>query len=449
MRTERWLAISVALGNLLVPLNSTMIVVALPQVADDLAVDVAAVSWIVTSYLIAMASLQPIAGRIGDRLGRRRVMLGALVYFAVASVAAAASPSIVPLAFFRLNQAIAASALVPNGLGLLREAVPGGRRGAEFGIVSAAMGVGATAGPLVGGVLATIDWRWIFMVNAPVCAAAFALAWRVVPSRAPRSAARFDLVGALILGALLLAGSWVLTSLGGGVDPLMIALGLALVPAAIGFIRFESRQPEAALPPALFRIPAFTAACATVALQNLSMYGTVLVLPIALAGASVRSGIALAAFSGLSIVFAPIGGRAADRYGARWPTLAGALLLAVGLVPLAVTAAQLPFELLIATLSVAGLGLALTFPAMRLAAVEAVPERHASLASGVFSTSRYFGGMLAAVALAIGATGVARPDDLRALFGVFAAAALAAAVPSLALPGRAMTHEPVIEEAAG
>jgi len=84
----RWLAISVALGNLLVPLNSTMIVVALPQVARDLQVDVAQTSWIITSYLIAMAALQPIAGRVGDRLGRRNVMLAALVYFALASAGA-------------------------------------------------------------------------------------------------------------------------------------------------------------------------------------------------------------------------------------------------------------------------------------------------------------------------------------------------------------------------
>ena len=107
----RWLAFSVALGNLLVPLNSTMIVVALPQVARDLKVDVAETSWIVTSYLIAMAALQPIAGRVGDRLGRRNVMLAALVYFALASAGAAAASSILLLAVFRINQAIAAAAI--------------------------------------------------------------------------------------------------------------------------------------------------------------------------------------------------------------------------------------------------------------------------------------------------------------------------------------------------
>src|SRR2546427_10094166 len=105
----RWLAISVALGNLLVPLNSTMIVVALPQVARDLKVDVAETSWIVTSYLIAMAALQPIAGRVGDRLGRRNVMLAALVYLAVASAGAAAAVLILLLLAFRCHNAVPAA----------------------------------------------------------------------------------------------------------------------------------------------------------------------------------------------------------------------------------------------------------------------------------------------------------------------------------------------------
>ena len=448
----RWLAISVALSNLLVPLNSTMIVVALPQVARDLRVDVAETSWIVTSYLIAMAALQPIAGRVGDRLGRRKVMLTALVYFAVASAGAAFASSILILAFFRINQAIAAAALVPNGLGLLREAIPSGRRGAEFGIVSAATAVGATAGPLVGGFLAAIDWRWIFLVNVPLCAAGLALAWRVLPSRAARETARFDLVGAIGLGGVLLAAAWVLVSLGRAVDPVTLAIGVAILPAVVALLRYESRHPDPALPPSIFRIRAFAAACATVAFQNLAMYGTLLALPVALAGASVRSGIALAAFSGGSIILAPIGGRAADRYGPRLPTVAGALLLGAGLMPLALSAniEQLPLEFLAGTLAFAGVGLALTFPSMRLAAVEVVPERYAALASGVFSTSRYFGGMLGSIAIALALGGSATAGSLRTLFWLFTAAAFAAAIPSLALPGHGLAHEePVVEEVAG
>jgi EmrB/QacA subfamily drug resistance transporter len=446
----RWLAISVALGNLLVPLNSTMIVVALPQVARDLRVDVGDTSWIVTSYLIAMAALQPIAGRVGDRLGRRNLMLASLVYFAVASAGAAASNSLLLLAVFRINQAIAAAALVPNGLGLLREAIPSGRRGAEFGIVSAATAVGATVGPLVGGFLAAIDWRWIFLVNVPLCVVGFLLSWRVLPPRAARETARFDLIGAVGLGVVLLAAAWVLVSLGRSLDLVTVAIGVALLPAVVGLLRYEARQPDPALPPSLFRIRPFAAACATVAFQNLAMYGTLLALPVALAGASIRSGIALAAFSGGSIILAPLGGRAADRYGPRLPTFVGALLLGAGLMPLALSAGQLPLEVLAATLAFAGIGLALTFPSMRLAAVEVVPERYAALASGVFSTSRYFGGMLGSVAIAIALGGTPSTDSLRLLFWLFTAAAFAAAIPSLALPGQAVTHDdPIAEEVAG
>ena len=287
-------------------------------------------------------------------------------------------------------------------------------------------------------------------MNVPVCATAFVTAWRVLPARAPRVTARFDLAGAVGLGVLLLAAAWVLVSLGHALDPVIVAIGLAIVPAAVMLARFESRQPDAALPPSLFRIRPFAAACATVTFQNLAMYGTLLALPVALSGASVRSGIALAAFSGGSIVFAPIGGRAADRYGPRWPTLGGALVLAIGLIPLAVSAAALPLELLVATLGLAGVGLAFTFPAMRLAAVEAVEERHAALASGVFSTSRYFGGMLGSIAVAIALAGAPTASELRVLFGVLAGAAFAAATVSLALPGEGMSSAtPVAEEAVG
>ena len=446
----RWLAISVALGNLLVPLNSTMIVVALPQVARDLRVDVAETSWIVTSYLITMAALQPIAGRVGDRLGRRNVMLAALVYFALASAGAAMANSTLALALFRINQAIAAAALAPNSLALLREAIPSGHRGTEFGIVTAATGVGATVGPLVGGFLAAIDWRWIFVVNVPLCAAAFALSWRVLPARTARETTRFDLVGAVGLGLVLLAAAWVLVSFGRAVDPVTVAIGVAILPAAAALLRYESGQPDPALPPSLFRIRAFAAACAAVALQNLAMYGTLLALPVALAAASIRSGIALAAFSGGSIIFATLGGRAADRYGPRLPTVVGGLVLGVGLVPLAISAGQLPLELLAATLAFAGVGLALTFPSMRLAVVEVVPERYTALASGVFSTSRYFGGMLGSIAIAIALGGGASTESVRALFWLFTAAAFAAAVPSLALPGHGLGHEErIAEEAAG
>jgi len=167
---------AIALGNALVPLNSTMLVVALPAIARDAGVDLAAASWLITTYLIAMAALQPIGGRLGDRFGRRRLMLGALLYFGVASVGASLAQGLALLAFFRLQQALAAALIVPNGLGILRGAA-GERAGMHFGLISAISGTAASLGPLVGSLLVPLDWRLCFVINVPLVVLALVSPW--------------------------------------------------------------------------------------------------------------------------------------------------------------------------------------------------------------------------------------------------------------------------------
>ncbi len=429
--------LAIALGNLLVPLNSTMIVVALPLITRDLAVDRAASSWLVTSYLIAMASLQPIAGRLGDRVGRRRLMLGALAYFVVASIGAALATDFTVLIIFRLQQALAAAAVVPNGLGMLRGAAVAGKAGTYFGISGATTGIGAAAGPLLGGLLASLDWRFIFLVNVPLAGFALALGWRSLPaSSASRPQTRPDLVGAVALGALLSLAAWTLS----GAGP---ANALALVPLLVVggalFVRYEDRHPDPVLPPRLFTVRAFAGANLTIALANLALYGTLIAVPVILAGsgkdASLLAGLALSAFSLATIVLSPVSGVLVDRVGARWPTGLGGLLIACGLAAPAIAGGATDFTLLVIALPIAGAGVALTFPATRIAALDAAPARHAALASGVTSTSRYFGGMVGSLAAGIALAG-SGTFEVSPLFSGFAAAGLAAAATGLTLPGR-------------
>ena len=154
---------------MLAPLNSTMIAVALPDVMDDFGVGVASAGWLITAYLAAMASLQPVAGKLGDRLGRRRMVLGGLVAFGAMSVGAALAPSLWILLAFRTLQAVAGALIVPNGSALLREAVPEGRRGATFGSLGAAIALAAGLGPPIGGILVEIaGWRAIFYANLAI-----------------------------------------------------------------------------------------------------------------------------------------------------------------------------------------------------------------------------------------------------------------------------------------
>jgi EmrB/QacA subfamily drug resistance transporter len=431
---------AVALGNLLVPLNSTMIVVALPLIGRDLGADHVTLAWLVTSYLIAMASLQPIAGRLGDRFGRRRFMLGALVYFIVASVGAAAAPNLFVLVAFRLQQALAAAAVVPNSLALLRGRSVEGKAGTYFGISGATTSIGAAIGPLLGGLLSAIDWRLIFLVNLPLAGLALFMAWRSLPAGdPPRRTAHPDIAGAVALGVLLSLAAWTLTEAGTSAPVLTVVLLAIVAVGAVVFVRFESRHADPVLPPFLFTIRGFTNANLTIALSNLALYGTFLAVPVILAGsgpdATIRGGIAISAQSVAMIVLSPVSGALVDRVGARWPTALGGLLIATGLGILGLSGHASDFGALLICLPITGAGVALTFPATRIAALDSVPARFAALASGVTSSSRYFGGMVGALVAGLALTETAEPAAAR-LFLILAASGVAAAIVGSQLPAR-------------
>ena len=429
---------AVALGNLLVPLNSTMIVVALPLIGRDLGADPVTLAWLVTSYLIAMASLQPIAGRLGDRFGRRRFMLGALVYFIVASVGASLAPNLLVLVAFRLQQALAAASVVPNSLALLRGEAMEGKAGTYFGISGATTSIGAAIGPLLGGLLSAIDWRLIFLVNLPLAGLALFMAWRSLPAGdAPRRGAHPDIRGAVALGVLLSLAAWTLTEAGTSAPAVTIGLLVVVALAAVAFVRYESRHADPALPPFLFTISAFTNANLTIALSNLALYGTFLAVPVILAAsgpdATIRAGIAISAQSVAMIVLSPVSGALVDRVGARWPTALGGLLIATGLAILGLSGRASDFGVLLICLPITGAGVALTFPATRIAALDAVPARFAALASGVTSSSRYFGGMVGALVAGL-ALAVVTESAAGRLFLILAAAGVAAAIAGSRLP---------------
>ena len=443
--------LSIALANFLVPLNSTMIVAALPSIARDLGVDRATASWLVTAYLIAMASLQPIAGRIGDRYGRRRILLGALVGFAVASAAAPLAQGFAVLVAARLAQALCAAAITPNAMGLLRGNAVGGRAGTYFGIVGATSGIGASAGPLLGSLLAAVDWRWLFVVNLPLVAAILALGWRKLPHAPGRRTAAPDVVGAVSLGVLLALPAWLLSTAGAGLDAFHAALIAGTLVGFVLFFRYERRHADPMLPPTLFGIRAFSAANLTIALSNFALYGTFIAIPIALAGgpdAAVRIGLVLTAFSVSSIVLSPVSGALVDRFGARVPTALGGTLIALGMTAPVVLGRATDFTTLLVCLAVAGAGVTMNFPATRIAALDAAPAHLAALASGVTSTSRYFGGIVGSL---IAALLVGHGDDvsgLSTLLLLFAGAGVMAALIGATLPPHVAVHpEPETEAA--
>ena len=438
---ERAILVTVVLGTILVPLNSTMIAVALPHVIAAFDASLSSAGWLVTGYLIAMASLQPVGGRLGDRIGRRPLVLGGLALFAAASLAAGVAPDLQLLILFRILQGVAGALVFPNAIALLREFAPPGKLAGRLGLVGAALPLAAAAGPLVGGVLLALgSWRTIFLLNLPLLVVPLALGWRVLPRRErEKDKDPFDVVGAILLSALLIAGAWVLIQGLDGADG-FAALAVAGAAAPLLLVQ-ELRHPKPLLLPRLFTQARFVAANGGVALSNLAMYVTLFSLPVLLGRrggwTSAGIGLALAALSLATFLFSPIGGRLAERLGHRAPSVLGLTILTASLVPLAVAPATISPPALVALLVSAGVGLGLSSAPLQAAALESVEVAAAGVASGIFSTSRYLGSITGTALLAGPLTpAVSGFGGFGALFWTLVGAAAGSAALALALPGR-------------
>lgn len=433
---------AVALATMLAPLNSTMIVVALPRIVRDFGATVSEGGLLVTLYLVAMASCQPVAGKLGDRLGRRPVILLALLTFGVVSVGAALAPTLAVLLLCRLLQAISAGLALPNGVALIREVVPAQRRASRFGLVGSAAGVAAALGPPLGGVLTQIGgWRSMFLINLLLVLPALLIGRQTFP-RAVRDLAppEFDLPGAALLSAFLIALAALLIRAPQEPRGTIVLWAVGVVVLFALFLLREIRVPDPVLQIRLFRSAGFAAGNATIALSNLAMYTTLLAIPI-LEGertglSPLRIGLLLAAMSTTNLLAAPLGGRLSDTFGRRWPTVAGLAVSVPGLLALAVAGDGIGLVPLAAALALTGFGFGLGWSGLQTAVVESVPSREAGMASGAFSTCRYFGSITGTSVLAAVVGGRAGVHDFRPIFIMTLAAAALSTVLSLWLPDR-------------
>ncbi|MEP1077128.1 MFS transporter [Leptolyngbya sp. PL-A3] len=404
---DRALLIAITLSSMLAPLNSTMIAVALPRLITEFQTNVAHASWLVTSYLIAMATLQPIAGKLGDRWGRRSLILGGLICFGGASLAATWAPTLEMLIGFRLLQAVSGAIAIPNGVALVREVVPDHQRATQFGLISSAISLAAAIGPPIGGVLTSLaGWRAIFFVNVLLILPALLLGWWAFPRSKPSASSRpFDWGGSLLLASVLASLAGFLSQMRQGglpVSPGVAVAGVVALMAAL-FV-YEGRHPDPIIQLRFFRKRAFAAASGAIALSNLAMYVTLLSLPIFLSERAgwmdSQIGFVLAAFSGLMIVGSPLGGRWADRWGRRIPTVAGLALFTLGLLPLVIQAETVPLAFLLPGLAIAGSGMGASMAGLQTSAIESLSPKEAGVAAGIFSTSRYLGSIVGSSILA-------------------------------------------------
>jgi EmrB/QacA subfamily drug resistance transporter len=465
--SRRWSALAlIVTAQFMVILDVAIVNVALPSIQSDLHFSAASLQWVVSAYAILFGGALLLGGRLGDLLGRRRLLVAGLLLFSASSLLCGVAWSAGSLIAFRAVQGLGGALLAPSALSLLMTTFAEGReRNVALGIYGAASGSGAAVGVLLGGVLTSyLHWSWIFFINVPVGLAAAALAPVVLrESRALAGRRHFDLAGAgTVTGGLMLlvyALSRASTD-GWGATPTLVLLGASGVLLA-GFVAIETRSPWPLLPLRIFQLRTLSAANAIMAMVGAVTFAEFFLLTLYLQDvlrySAVESGAAFVGFAGTVVVVSNLAQVVVARFGVR-TTLTTGLVLQLASVA---WITRLPVDGryvadLLPAFVVGGAGLALTFVPVTIASLTGVSPADAGVASGLVNTSRQIGGAIgiaaaSAIAEAVtrhsGAAGAAAVDDglrvaLYALTGVLVAAVAVSATLVRPAPGRAADEAP-------
>src|SRR5882757_3781156 len=190
----------VILGMIMSILDTTIVNVALRTLGHDLHSSLAQIQWVITGYLLSLAAVIPITGWAARRYGAKRVYLTSLVLFTVGSALCAIATSTTELVLFRVLQGVGGGMIMPIGQLIMAQVAGPKRMGRVMGIVAMPAMLGPILGPVVGGsILENLHWSWIFLVNLPIGAIAFALAWRMLPHTDSGEAGKLDVAGLALL----------------------------------------------------------------------------------------------------------------------------------------------------------------------------------------------------------------------------------------------------------
>ncbi len=447
---QAWVLVLSSLAAFIVGLDALVVTTALTTIHRDLSAPIEALEWTVNAYTLSFAVLLIPAAALGDRFGRRRVLVVGLLLFVLASAACALAPSVGWLITARAFQGSGAALVLPLALTQVSTAFSAEQRGRALGIFSGVTGLSNIVGPLVGGAIAQgLAWQWIFWINVPIGLLAIVLIIsRIQESFGPRTA--FDLGGLLLVAGAALGLVWGLVrgnSAGWGsleVVATLVAGGVL----TIAFVAWELRQRTPMVPMHFFRSRAFSAGNAAQFLLSSAVFGTVFFMAqfwqTAQGYGPLGAGLRMLPWTATLFVTAPIAGALVNRVGER-PLIAGGLLLqAVGMAWIALIAApDRPYPEFIVPMIVAGFGVSMAIPSTQNAIIGAVAAGNIGKASGTFSMVRQLGGafgvaILAAVFAEAGNLTMAGAfsNGFVAAMGVSATLSLLGALAGLVLPGK-------------
>lgn len=402
MHTPRhtpWALASLSLSMLLSSLGTSIANVALPTLAQAFNAPFQQVQWVVLAYLLAITTLIVSAGRLGDMLGRRRLLLGGIAVFTSASALCAAAPTLGLLLAARAVQGLGAATMMALTVACVAETVPKAQTGRAMGLLGTLSAVGTALGPSLGGVLVSgLGWQAIFLVQLPLGIAAWLLAQHHLPADRPRAPAErtgFDPLGTLLLALSLAAYALAMTLGRGHFGMLNLALLLAAAVGAGLFVFSQTRVASPLVQISALRNPVLGASLAANVLVATVIMATFVVGPFYLSQAlglgAASVGMVMAIGPAISVVGGVLAGRAVDRWGAAPTTVAGLVAMVVG----AVALSQLPgFWGLVGYVA----GIAILTPGYQLfqaanntAVMLDVPADQRGVVSGLLALSRNLG----------------------------------------------------------
>jgi EmrB/QacA subfamily drug resistance transporter len=395
-----WTLVITSVALFMSALDNLVVTTALPVIRTSLHASLSGLEWTVNAYTLAFAVLLLTGSSLGERYGRRRMLITGIVLFTLGSAAAALSPDAGMLIAARMVQGVGAAVMTPLTLTILSAAVPAERRGMALGIWGAVGGLAIALGPVVGGaVVQGLSWHWIFWLNVPIGILLVPVA-RLRLDETRGNARVLDLPGLLLASTGLFgvvfglvranALGWtspaVLTSIAGGAAVL------------VAFVMWERRAREPMLPIAFFRSRTFSSANAASFFMYFGMFGAVFLLAqflqIAQHETPLQAGLRILPWTAMPIVVAPIAGALSDRIGGRVVVLSGLALLAGGLFWVGtLLSPSVAYGSLVPGFVLAGVGMALFFAPVANIVLSSVERDQEGIASGATNAIRELGGV--------------------------------------------------------
>jgi len=396
----RWIVFAtVVTGTFMVNIDSSIMNVAIPVLEQEFHAGPGILQWVISAYLLVITGILPIVGSLSDRYNRKSIFIIGVVVFTGGSVLCGFSESIPQLILFRILQSIGGSIIMGNVMSIVSFIFPVGQRGRPLGLIGSVVAAGTIVGPSLGGGLITLyGWRSIFWVNVPIgIMAVLASIFVLMPIRAEKSSRKFDIAGSILffvgISSLMLVISegqtWGWTSVRSFVAFVVGVLAFA------AFVMQELKSQSPVIELSLFRSRPFILGNLAGYLSYVMMMIPGFLLPLymhdVLHISTANIGLLLTPQAISMILFSPVGGWMADKFGTNWPATTGLLLGTAGLGLMALLNASSSYFDIVIALSVFGLGMGIFTSPNNVSVLESVPIEKSGLTGSLIATVRNFG----------------------------------------------------------